>query len=174
MAQIEKIDRTRVIEDGEIKVDINNSTIIKKVKNTELFIQVYLEDMKGMLQVDNGTHLKVLFLMWRDSQYNSPTTNEGNVVIALKEDKERWAKEIKCSIKTINNSIAALKNQDLLICKSRARYVLNPKFFFKGPIKQRQQVVINYEIEEMPQSNNSEFETVDLETGEVLQNESEN
>lgn len=63
MAQIEKIDRTRVIEDGEIKVDINNSTIIKKVKNPELFIQVYLEDMKGMLQVDNGTHLKVLFLM---------------------------------------------------------------------------------------------------------------
>lgn len=168
MPNIERIQRTQIVEDGQIKVDVNTTTIVKKSKNPEQFIQVYLEDMKGMLGVDNGTHLKVLFLMWRDSQYNSPSANEGNVVTILKDDKERWSKEIGCSIKTINNAITALKTQSLLIGKARARYILNPKFFFKGPIKDRQQVIINYEVEEIPEKIPNEFENVDFETGEIL------
>lgn len=174
MPKIEKVERITVVEDGKVKLESNSSTILKTVKNPEQFIQVYLEDMRGMLKVDNGTHLKVLFLMWRDSQYNMPITNEGNVVTALKEDKERWMNEIGCGLKTINNAITALKNQGLLIYKSRARYVLNPTFFFKGPIKERQQVIINYQIEEMPNktdTTNSEFENVDYETGEILNGE---
>ena len=63
MPNIERIQRTQIVEDGQIKVDVNTTTIVKKSKNPEQFIQVYLEDMKGMLGVDNGTHLKVLFLM---------------------------------------------------------------------------------------------------------------
>ena len=82
--------------------------------------------------------------------------------------------EIGCGLKTINNAITALKNQGLLIYKSRARYVLNPTFFFKGPIKERQQVIINYQIEEVPNKTNdtnSEFENVNYETGEILNGE---
>ena len=58
----------------------------------------------------------------------------------------------------------------MLIGKARAKYVLNPKFFFKGPIKERQQVIINYEVEDVPSSQN-EFENVDFETGEILNGE---
>ena len=170
MPNIERIEKVKIVENGEVKLDVNTSTIVKKTKNTEQFIQVYLEDMKGMMGIDNGTHLKVLFLMWRDSQYNSPSANEGNIVTILKDDKEKWASEIGCSVKTINNAITALKTQGLLIGKARARYVLNPKFFFKGPIKERQQVIINYEVEYVPNSQN-EFENVDFETGEVLNGE---
>lgn len=168
MPKIERVQKTQIVEDGQVKLDINTTTIVKKVKNPEQFIQVYLEDMKGMLEIDNGTHLKVLFLMWRDCQYNSPSKNEGNVVTVLKEDKEKWMNEIGCSLKTVNNAITALKAQGLLIYKSRARYILNPKFFFKGPIKDRQQVIINYEVEEVPENIPNEFENVDFETGEVL------
>lgn len=171
MANIERIEKIKIVEEGKVKLDVNSSTIVKKTKNPEQFIQVYLEDMKGMLGIDNGTHLKVLFLMWRDCQYNSPSANEGNVVTILKDDKERWSKEIGCSIKTINNAITALKTQGLLIGKARARYVLNPKFFFKGPIKERQQVIINYEVEEVPEKIPNEFENVDFETGEILDGE---
>ena len=63
MSNIERIQKTQIVENGQIKVDINTSTIVKKTKNPEQFIQVYLEDMKGMIGIDNGTHLKVLFLM---------------------------------------------------------------------------------------------------------------
>lgn len=63
MPKIEKVERITVVEDGKVKLESNSSTILKTVKNPEQFIQVYLEDMRGMLKVDNGTHLKVLFLM---------------------------------------------------------------------------------------------------------------
>lgn len=63
MPNIERIEKVKIVENGEVKLDVNTSTIVKKTKNPEQFIQVYLEDMKGMMGIDNGTHLKVLFLM---------------------------------------------------------------------------------------------------------------
>ena len=50
---------------------------------------VYLEDLSGFLNIDNGTQIKLLSLIWKEVNYNNPEVNEGNTIAILKDVKER-------------------------------------------------------------------------------------
>lgn len=123
----------------------------RKVKSQEEFIMVYLQDLSSFLRIDNATQIKLLALIWRDVAYNNPTSDEGNVMAILKDDKERWATEINVSTRTIDNCLSALIKKDLLLSESRGKYKLNPKYYFKGSSADRKRILdlrVNYEFVE--------------------------
>ena len=69
----------------------------------------------------------------------------------LKDDKERWSKEINCSVRTIDNCLATLVKKKLLLSESRGKYKLNPLYYFKGSNTDRRRILnlkVEYEFEE--------------------------
>lgn len=130
--------------------------LTRKVKDYNEFIMVYLKDISSFLKIDNATQIKVLALIWRDISYNNPELNEGNTMAILKDDKERWANEIGCNTRTIDNALSALVKKQILLSVCKGKYKLNPKYYFKGSNSDRTKILninVKYEIEE-----NKEFE----------------
>lgn len=123
----------------------------RKVKNQEEFIMVYLQDLSSFLRIDNATQIKLLALIWRDIAYVNPKSNEGNVMAILKDDKQKWADEIGCSLRTIDNCLSALIKKKLLLSGgSRGKYMLNPEYYFKGSSNDRKRILnlqVEYEFE---------------------------
>lgn len=70
----------------------------------------------------------------------------------LKDDKEKWADEIGCSLRTIDNCLSALIKKKLLLSGgSRGKYMLNPEYYFKGSSADRRKILnlqVTYEIEQ--------------------------
>lgn len=134
-----------------VKTGSKTVTITKKVKNHNEFIMVYLEDMSPFLQLKNSSQIGVLALMWRDSQYNNPTFNEGNIIAILKDDKEKWAKELNVGIRTIEGALTELSKKGLIQSITKGKYRLNANVFWKGSNNDREQHLklnINYKIDE--------------------------
>lgn len=126
------------------KTDIQESQItsVRKVEDKIDFIKIYLQDLSSFLRIDNATQIKLLALIWRD-------IDDSNTLIIIKDVKDKWSNEIGCSIRTIDNCLAALVKKELLFNISRSKYSLNPKYFIKGDsigkINQLN-LQINYEI----------------------------
>lgn len=134
---------------GEINTDVIHTKTLYKTVSTEEFMLVYINDLSGMFQLENKTEIKLMALIWKDCEFNDSNTNLGNIVYALKQNKEKWAEEINCSLSRINNTITSLSKKGLLIQESRGVYIVNPKFFFKGFTKDRMKVmqtIIEYKI----------------------------
>lgn len=155
---IEKINTNQIttvdVETGEVISQIvqEEKQIVstRKVKNQEEFIMVFLQDLSSFLRIDNATQIKLLALIWRDIAYTNPQSN-GNVMAILKDDKERWSKEIGCSVRTIDNCLATLVKKQLLLSESRGKYKLNPLYYFKGSNADRRRILnlqVTYEIEQ--------------------------
>lgn len=161
---IEKINTNQIttvdVETGEVISQIvqEEKQIVstKKVKNQEEFIMVYLQDLSSFLRIDNATQIKLLALIWRDIAYTNPQSN-GNVMAILKDDKERWSKEIGCSVRTIDNCLATLVKKKLLLSESRGKYKLNPLYYFKGSNTDRRRI-LNLTVEYNFEDNNFENE----------------
>jgi len=126
------------VSTGEVERVI--STTIKTVKS-EQFIQIYLEDLSGIFNLETRVEIRLIALMWRDSTPNIDGSDEGNRVVVVKEIKEMWAKEAEATLQTINNTLTRLVQKEILIKKGRSIYVLNPKLFFKGSLKDRPKVI---------------------------------
>lgn len=161
---IEKINTNQIttvdVETGEVISQIvqEEKQIVstRKVKNQEEFIMVYLQDLSSFLRIDNATQIKLLALIWRDIAYTNPQSN-GNVMAILKDDKERWSKEIGCSVRTIDNCLATLVKKKLLLSESRGKYKLNPLYYFKGSNTDRRRI-LNLTVEYNFEDNNFENE----------------
>ena len=161
---IEKINTNQIttvdVETGEVISQIvqEEKQIVstRKVKNQEEFIMVYLQDLSSFLRIDNATQIKLLALIWRDIAYINPQNN-GNVMAILKDDKERWSKEIGCSVRTIDNCLATLVKKKLLLSESRGKYKLNPLYYFKGSNTDRRRI-LNLTVEYNFEDNNFENE----------------
>lgn len=161
---IEKINTNQIttvdVETGEVISQIvqEEKQIVstRKVKNQEEFIMVYLQDLSSFLRIDNATQIKLLALIWRDIAYTNPQNN-GNVMAILKDDKERWSKEIGCSVRTIDNCLATLVKKKLLLSESRGKYKLNPLYYFKGSNTDRRRI-LNLTVEYNFEDNNFENE----------------
>lgn len=136
---------------------------VKKLSTYDEFIMVYLNDISSFINLDNATQMKIMALIWRDVPMNNGTTNEGNIITILKEDKEKWAGEINVSLGTVNNAISALLKKHLIYAVSRSRYKLNPLFFFKGKLADRSKLLrfqVDYAIGDIPKES---WETVNSE-----------
>lgn len=147
---------TVIDKNGEI---VNSTIVSESVKRitynktvpSENFIQVYLEDMGGMLKIENGTQARLLALLWKESEINLKDSSKGNQIYTIKANKDKWAKELLVKLQTINNTLSALLEKNLLIKKDRSICMLNPKLFFKGFVNDRDKVIqtiITYSIDD--------------------------
>ena len=137
---------TKVFEQSNLITDLNTGEviksehIIKRQIDRESFIQVYLEDLSGLFQIETKTELKLIGILWRESEYKSKHI-EGNRVIIVKGLKQEWAEEIGVNPQTISNTITSLAKKNLIIQKDRTIYYLNPKYFFKGALNDRNSTI---------------------------------
>lgn len=121
---------------GEIKTVTRE--IIKKVKPDE-FIQVYLEDMSGLMKIASKSEIQVLFWLWKFSSFASEA-QLGNMVVVTKFVKSKISESTGMSDSNIRKVLSVLKSKSLLISTKelgRGSFYLNPQYFFKGPLKER-------------------------------------
>ena len=127
-------------------------TIIRTVRNTDEFIQVYLNDMKGLMDINSCSEFKVLMWMWKMSDFLDEK-QFGNAIGISGLLFNRLKKECNIKDQTVRNTISSLAKKGLLIKDDNIRgtYYLNPKFFFKGALSDRTKCltsVIQYKIGE--------------------------
>ena len=146
----EEINNITDIDTGEVKVIENR--IVRKVNQDE-FVQIYLDDLSGLLSISTGNESKLLSILWKKSEWNTENSSMGNKVVIVKPFKDEWAKELGIGLQAINNIISGLVKKNLLIKKDRSVYYLNPKYFFKGFSKDRVKAiktVLSYTFSENP------------------------
>ncbi len=91
----ERVDTRTNEQTGETVVVEN--TLIRKVRSSQEFMQVYLEDYTSLLKVETITESKLLIILWAKSEYNNENTTDGNRIVMIKSFKEMWAKELNVS-----------------------------------------------------------------------------
>jgi len=125
-------ENTIITEDGEVvKAEV---TTIRRV-NRETFLQVYLDDFMSLMRIKEGSEYKIILWIGRNMNFD---TNE---IVLVKAIKERMSLDIGVNIRTISNAISSLVSKNILIPKGRCLYVLNPKFFFKGSLSNRNNLI---------------------------------
>ena len=121
-------------------------------KTTNDFVQVYLEDMIGLMKITSRNELRVLVWLWKCSAYI--TGNQiGNMIVANHILFKQITKSTGIRTQSIRNIISALKKKNLIIADKNGRgvYYLNPVYFFKGALSDRAKCyskIIQYQIEE--------------------------
>ena len=118
---------------------IVENTFVKEV-TIDNFFQVYLEDHKGLLNLEMPEY-RVLLCMIKESNFNPRGDIKGNLVNASSFYKKEWAKDCKLSIHTINNTLTSLVAKRMLFRIGRSVYQINPKYFFKGMVSDRANMI---------------------------------
>jgi hypothetical protein len=147
------------VEKQTIKVDsdgviINTDTVIETTKHVthDEFIQVYLQDITGLMGIASKGEFFVTLWLWKMSSFlgKDSTSNFGNMVTVGEAARDIIRQETGLTLGTIKNIIAGLVQKGIILkTKYRATYYLNPKYFFKGDLKARAQAykrVQNYVI----------------------------
>lgn len=132
-------------ETGEICTDIYRTSKQTRIYNSQdEFIQIYLHDMSGLMNITSKTELQILMQLWKISSFNGDD-NSGNFIIINQKIISDLAKAVNVKEQTVKNSISSLiKNNKKPLIKDpkfRATYYLNPIYFFKGALKDRPKVM---------------------------------
>ena len=160
--------KEEVYQEIKEEVDINTGEVItlrssvskttKFYSSQEEFIQVYLNDMSGLMNITSKTELQILMQLWKLSSFNGDD-NSGNFIIINQKIIADLSKQINIKEQSVRNSITSLiKNKKKPLIKDpnfRATYYLNPIYFFKGALKDRpkvMEIVLQY-----VDSNDNEF-----------------
>lgn len=85
----------------------------------------YLNDFKGLLNLENKTEINLMHILWRDA-WNQPDKQ----LVTNKELKQSWADELNCSLGTVNNTLTKLVSKKLIESSARSTYHPNTQFFF--------------------------------------------
>lgn len=153
-----KVKQTTVInqETGEVLEDKSEIVSIKEVPK-DSFINVYLNDMSGLMNIRTQTELRILAWMWKLSTFPD---NEfpGNCVVLGDLLMDKIEKDLKIKRQTIRNTVSNLVKTQVLLKddKHRSTYYLNPKYFFKGKLSDLpkvRQVVLQYVIQDETKNN---------------------
>lgn len=132
--------------------------IIRKTKSSE-FIQVYLEDITGLLGIKTMSEYKVLLYLWKNSQYIKEIGKEyGNQINVNMKLKAEIVNNCGITEGTIKNCLTSLCKKNVIFKddKYKGIYYLNPRYFFKGNTDQIEEAlknckefntIIKYEIE---------------------------
>lgn len=122
----------------------------KKVPIEE-FIMVYLASIPEMF-VLQGQHLKLLMAIWRLSSFNQILCEDGNIFINDQSTKEAIKRMgLKISNSGIDVAIHKITEKGFLIKKGRGKYLLNPKYFFKGTLSDRSHIRLSVEVDPVTQ-----------------------
>lgn len=128
----------------------STKTNIKFCKNTDEFIQVYLKDMSGLMNITTHSEMKVIIWIWKMSSY-AEEKQVGNMFTTNGMFFDKLKKQFNIESKTVRNVICKLNKKGLIIKDKgfRGVYYLNPEFFFKGALSDRTKclkVVTEYKI----------------------------
>ena len=152
--RIDTKERTNVVNEltGELISSTSEvSSITTKCKNVDEFIQVYLEDISGLLGITTKGEYHVLVYAWKYAPYSDEAN--GNIVHFNKMLKDKIIDGTGLTDGSIKNILTKLVKKDLLIKTNyKSMYYLNPKYFFKGKLSDRTkafnlQLNLNYRIE---------------------------
>lgn len=138
-------------ETGEVStIKTSTSKVTKFYSSQEEFIQVYLNDMSGLMNIASKTELQILMQLWKISSFNGDENN-GNFIIINQKIVSDLANAVGIKEQSVRNSISSLlKNESKPLIKDptfRSTYYLNPTYFFKGALKDRpraMKVVLQY------------------------------
>ena len=114
---------------GEMIHESKTKEIVKYVKDKPHFILVYLEDLSGLLKLDNLSDIKVLACIWEMSGI------ETGEVFLIKSRKEQIAEKTQLTYRVVEVSISRLAKKGLIIKGDEGRsglYYINPNYFWKG------------------------------------------
>jgi hypothetical protein len=122
--------QTVVDSNGEMLEERTFKTLA--VSTEPNFVKVYLQDILFLSGVPTGVSA-VLYGLLRYMDYE-------NRVFINTAMKELIAEENGLKFRTVNQAITTLKNNDVLIRKSRGLYVVNPHLIAKGDWKSIRQI----------------------------------
>lgn len=110
---------------------------IKFIKHvdSESFIMVFLSDMSGLFSIKGEMEQLMLTWMWKNSGWNN------SPVVIDKFIKEEISKDRGVKVQSISDALTRLVNKEILIKNRRLFYSLNPKYFFKGDRKDRDEIL---------------------------------
>lgn len=131
---------------GEVFTSSKQTIQTTKVYSSQdEFIQVYLNDLSGLLNIASKTELQMLMILWKYSSYNESEENKGNFIIINSKIIQDIATKLNIKEQSVRNCLSSLIKNDKkpLIKDSRYRstYYLNPTYFFKGALKDRPKVM---------------------------------
>lgn len=119
---------------------------VKKVKQED-FILVFLTISDLISQLD-GAEIKILIQCWKLSTFSTNVSTEGNLISNDPYFKNKIRESgLDFTDGAINLYISRLCKKDLLLRKGRGRYMLNPKYFFKGTMTDRSKLRMTLETE---------------------------
>lgn len=136
------------VETGEVVG--GHISITKSYRTSDEFIQVYLEDMAGLIGVTSRSEMQLLMFMWKHSDFLENMNSEamGNAVTITPLLRLDLQKATAMKDGTIRNTLTTLCKKGVIIKSNlRATYYLNPKYFFKGKLSERNKaftVSLNY------------------------------
>lgn len=127
---------------GEIK----ELKIHKKIKQDD-FIMVFFKSFNDLQNLDDAL-LKLLFIIWRECSFNPQDSDDGNVVTNdLYFKKKVRDGGLDYTDNAINTYVNRLTKQNILIKLCKGRYMLNPKYFFKGRLVDASKLQLTLEVD---------------------------
>ena len=148
MKQLESI---TIGEGGEI-ISANIKTL--RTVSPEQFCQIYLQENEEFFSLSKAES-NVLAVCWYMSNYYDDKDFQipGNKVTLDEQLRDIIKLKTKLAAGTIKNTITSLVKKNMLIKdeKYKSIYYLNPKFFFKGKLNDRTQLIkhtIEYQIKQ--------------------------
>ena len=107
-----------------------------RVVEQDQFIQAYIDGIKGILNLDRKTDIRVLVALWEMAQWNT------NQLILVKPVKRNIAERLGYkSEQIITNSIRNLTKKGILVSEERSVYYIDPELFFKGTRENRKKMI---------------------------------
>lgn len=132
-------------------VDVHTGDLLdynqtKKVP-IEDFIMVYLASIPEMFALQ-GQQLKLLMAIWRLSSFNKAWCEEGNIFLNDQSTKEAIRRMGLClSDSSIDVALHKIVDNGFLIKMGKGKYLLNPKYFFKGTLSDRSHIRLSVEVD---------------------------
>ena len=113
-----------------------------RCESIDEFIMCFLSSIREVAALD-GNSIRILLYCWKYSSFNY-NLPEANVIVNDKDFKNTIRKNgLDMSDAVINNCFMKLSKAEILIAKCRGKYILNPKYFFKGTLANRSKLQVN-------------------------------
>lgn len=120
---------------------------VRKIKQDD-FIMVFLSSIPKFYKMEGG-QIKMMMSLWKLSSFNAANTKEGNIItndLYTKTQIRNMGLDI--SNNTIDLYFHQLTKEGFLVKLCKGKYMLNPKYFFKGTLNDSAKMTITFECKE--------------------------
>ena len=138
--------------DNKMVVDMSTGELKefkqRKVLKQEDFILVFLSTLPHFFKL-KGNHIKFIMALWKISSFNPEFEQEGNIIINDRDTKEKIrATGFNVADSAIDNLFYQMCKAEFIIKLCKGRYMLNPKYFFKGTLTDASKLTLTFECKE--------------------------